>query len=104
MDFNVSKEIESQKMIGDIVYEKKDVDVKELLVKRKTEIIKLNHDVWDILALNRNRFVCSSRHNKCLIMYDKYFNLITAVVKINKVSFLQVGIASYDNHLYISDR
>jgi hypothetical protein len=54
LDFNVSTEIVSQKLIGDIVYEKKDVDVKELLVKGKREIIQLNHDVWDILALNRN--------------------------------------------------
>jgi hypothetical protein len=104
LDFNVSKEIESQKMIGDIVYEKKDVDVKELLVKRKTEIIKLNHDVWDILALNRNRIVCSSRDNKFLTLYDENFSLIKRVDKINEVSLIPVGIASYEKHLYITDK
>ncbi len=104
MDFSVSKEIVSQKLIGYIVYQSRAVDVEEFLVKGKAEIIQLNHDVWDILALDRNRFVCSSRHNKCLILYDKYLNLIRTVDKINEVSFLPVGIASYDNHLYIADQ
>ncbi len=104
MEFNVSNETVTQKIIGNIVYENQAVDVKELLVNGKMKIIHLDHDVFDILPLNRNRFVCSSRLKKCLIMYDKNFYRIKTVDKINEVSFLPVGIASYDNHLYIADQ
>ena len=40
-----------KKIIGKILYQNKsDVDVKELLVNGKQEIIELNHEPWDILA------------------------------------------------------
>jgi hypothetical protein len=103
LDFNVSDEIVTEKIIGDIFFNES-VDVKELFLRGKTEIIRLNHDVWGILALNRNRIVCSSRDNKCLMLYDENFNLLKTVDKINEVSFLPVGIASYDKHLYITDK
>ena len=103
MNFNVSNEIATEKMIGDIVYENQAVDVKELLVNGKLEIIQLNHDVWDILALDRHRIVRSSRDNKCLIMYDENFKPVKIVKKINEVGFDPTGIASYDDHLYITD-
>jgi hypothetical protein len=103
LNFNVSNESVTEKMIGDIVYENQAVDVKELLVNGETEIIQLNHDVWDILALDRHRIVRSSRDNKCLIMYDENFKPVKIVKKINEVGFDPTGIASYDDHLYITD-
>jgi hypothetical protein len=45
LNFNVSNEIVTEKMIGDIVYENQAVYVKELLANGETEKIQLNHDV-----------------------------------------------------------
>jgi hypothetical protein len=69
LNFNVSNESVTEKMIGDIVYENQAVDVKELLVNGETEIIQP----------------------------------VKIVKKINEVGFDPTGIASYDDHLYITD-
>jgi hypothetical protein len=89
LDFNVSKENVTQKIM-------------ELLVNRETEIIQLNHNVYDILVLRKNRLVCSSRYSNCLALYDDDLNLIKIVEKINEVGFDPAGIASYDDYLYIN--
>ncbi len=104
MDFNVSKENVTQKMIGNIGYQRKAVDVKELIVNGKTEIIELNHDVFDILVLSENRIVCCSFNNNCLTMYDENLNLVKRVDNISEIRFKPAGIASYDNFLYITDQ
>ncbi len=104
MDFSVSKEIVSQKLIGDIVYQSRAVDVKEFLDKGKTEIIKLKHDVWDILVVNRYRIICCSLKSKCLALYDENLNFVKTVDKINEFRVAPAGIASYEDHFYISDQ
>jgi hypothetical protein len=76
LDFNVSKEIVTQQIIGDIVNKSKAFKVKQLLVKGKIKIIQFKHDVFDILALSKNRIVCSSLDNKCLALYDDNLNLL----------------------------
>ena len=104
MDFNVSMETVNEKIIGEILYQNEsDVDVKELLINGKTEMIKLNQDVWDILALDKNRFVCSNYSSNCLTLYDQNLNLIRKVDLINGESFTPLGLACSDIHLYIAD-
>ena len=36
------------------------MDVKELLVNGRTEIIELKHGAYDILALDKKRILCSN--------------------------------------------
>ena len=105
MDFNVSKEILNEKIIGDILYlYESDIYVKELLTNGKTEIIELNHDVWDILALDKNRVVCSNYSSKCLTLYDQNLKLVRKVDSINGEGFSPCGVVCGDNHLYIADQ
>ena len=101
MDFDVSKEIVTSKILGDIWYQNKSVvDVKELLANGKTEIIELYERVFDILALDKNRFVCSNPFSNCLTFYNQNFNLIRKVDLINGESFNPYGLDCIDNHLY----
>ena len=105
MDFNISKEILSEKIIGEIFYQNKStVYVKEFLVNGKKEIIELNHDVWDIIALDKTRVVFSNPDSHCLTFYDQNFNLLRNVERINGESFTPYGLACNNNHLYIADR
>ena len=68
------------------------------------ELIELNHDVFDILVLSKNRIVCSSLANSNLKLYDEKFKLVKRLDKISEIIFEPVCIASYDNHLYITDK
>ena len=91
-----------KKIIGEIFYQP-EVDVKELLVNGKTDIIEINHDAWDILALNKNLVVCSNHSSKCHTLVDRNFNLVRKVYKINGEGFTPIGLACSDIHLYIAD-
>ena len=105
MDFNVSKEFFKEKIIGEILYQNEsDVDVREFLVNGKTEIIELNHDVWEIIALDKTRVVLSNPGSDCLSFYDQNFNLLRNVERINGESFTPYGLACNNNHLYIADQ
>jgi hypothetical protein len=68
------------------------------------ELIELNHDVFDILVLSKNRIVCSCLANSNLKLYDEKFKLVKRLDKISEIIFEPVCIASYDNHLYITDK
>ena len=67
------------------------------------EIIELNNGPWDILALDKNRVVCSNYISNCLTLYDQNLNLIRKV-DFNGEGFTPCGLACSDNHLYIVDQ
>ena len=67
------------------------VDVREFLVNGKTEIIELNHDVWEIIALDKTRVVLSNPDSDCLSFYDQNFNLVRENDKINGIRFRPFG-------------
>ena len=88
------------------MFNRKEIDVKELLINGKREIIELNVGPWDILVLPKNRVLCSNYDNRCLTLYDENLNLIRTIDKINEESIQSLGIAidDYDeNHLYIAE-
>ena len=103
MDFDVSKDIVSEKIIGEIWYQN-EVNVKELLANGKTEIFELNQGVWDILVIDKNRVLFSDPFSNCLTLYDQNFNLLRKIDTINGESFNPYGLACSDNHLYLVDQ
>ena len=105
LDFHVSKETVSELIIGSILFKNESiVDLKEFLSDGKPEMIELNHDVWDLTALDINRVVCSSINSSCLTVYDGTLNLLRKVEIINGESFSPRGLACNDCHVFIADQ
>ena len=104
MDFNISKDTVGDEIIGKFIFQNKGiVDVKETFFGN-VEIVESIIGVWDILALDKNRVLCSNLNNKSLTLYDGNLNLVKKIDTINGENFEPRGLACNGNHLYIVDK
>lgn len=105
MEIKISNDTIDESIIGELISEKKNKNVKDLLHQGKKEIINLGFYPWDIIVFPKNRILCSNYGNKNLTLHDEAGNLIRLLDKINGSLFQPCGIAfdEEENNLFITD-
>ena len=104
-ELEVSMQEIDEKLVGNLHYALKNVNITDLLKNGNKEIFDIQVNPHDIIEFPNNQIIFSIHINKCLALMDQNLNLVKIIDRIDNETFAPLGIAinKEEKRFYISD-